>query len=102
MFPFLKYNATRINMDRTIVTLLRITTTQTLQTTLFNNKAFWYSIQINVLHEIYGYLISPTLFINYCCIWVLRRLLTSQVISVAFYIEREKSDKFCSGTLISA
>ena len=29
-------------------------------------------------------------------------LLTSQVISVAFYSEREKSDKFCSETLISA
>ena len=29
-------------------------------------------------------------------------LLTSQVISVAFYSEREKSDKFCSQTLISA
>ena len=28
-------------------------------------------------------------------------LLTSQVISVAFYIEREKSDKFCSEALIS-
>ena len=29
-------------------------------------------------------------------------LLTSQVISVAFYSEREKSDKFCSAGLISA
>ena len=29
-------------------------------------------------------------------------LLTSQVISVAFYREREKSDKFCSEALISA
>ena len=29
-------------------------------------------------------------------------LLTSQVISVAFYNEREKSDKFCSEALISA
>ena len=29
-------------------------------------------------------------------------LLTSQVISVAFYSEREKSDKFCSKALISA
>ena len=29
-------------------------------------------------------------------------LLTSQVISVAFYIEREKSDKFCSEAVISA
>ena len=28
--------------------------------------------------------------------------LTSQVISVAFYIEREKSDKYCSEALISA
>ena len=28
-------------------------------------------------------------------------LLTSQVISVAFFIEREKSDKFCSEALIS-
>ena len=36
------------------------------------------------------------------CSWVLRRSLTSQVISVAFYIEREKSDKFCSDDLISA
>ena len=29
-------------------------------------------------------------------------LLTSQVISVAFYSEREKADKFCSEALISA
>ena len=29
-------------------------------------------------------------------------LLTSRVISVAFYSEREKSDKFCSEALISA
>ena len=29
-------------------------------------------------------------------------LLTSQVISVAFYSEREKSDKFCSEAVISA
>ena len=29
-------------------------------------------------------------------------LLTSQVIGVAFYSEREKSDKFCSQALISA
>ena len=29
-------------------------------------------------------------------------LLTSQVVSVAFYSEREKSDKFCSEALISA
>ena len=29
-------------------------------------------------------------------------LLTSQVISVAFYSEREKSDKFCSEDLILA
>ena len=29
-------------------------------------------------------------------------LLTSQVISVAFYSEREKFDKFCSEALISA
>ena len=29
-------------------------------------------------------------------------LLTSQIISVAFYIEHEKSDKFCSEALISA
>ena len=33
--------------------------------------------------------------------WVLRRSSTSQVISVAFYIECEKSDKFCSEALIS-
>ena len=29
-------------------------------------------------------------------------LVTSQVISIAFYVEREKSDKFCSEALISA
>ena len=29
-------------------------------------------------------------------------LLAAQVISVTFYIEREKSDKFCSEALISA
>ena len=33
---------------------------------------------------------------------VLQRSLTSQVLSVAFYIEREKSEKFCSEALISA
>ena len=36
------------------------------------------------------------------CCWVLQHFLTSQVISVAFYIEREKSDRFHSETLISA
>ena len=35
------------------------------------------------------------------CCWILRRSLTSQVISIAFYSEREKSDKFCSEALIS-
>ena len=34
--------------------------------------------------------------------WVTRRSLTSHVISVAFYIEREKSDKFCSEAQILA
>ena len=34
--------------------------------------------------------------------WGFTTLLTSLVISVAFYIEREKSDKFCSEALISA
>ena len=33
---------------------------------------------------------------------VFTTLLTSQVISVAFYSEREKSDNFCSEALISA
>ena len=33
---------------------------------------------------------------------VSRHFLTSQVISVAFYSEREKSDKFCSEALILA
>ena len=37
-----------------------------------------------------------------CCCWVLRHSLTSQVINVAFYIEREKFDKFCLEALISA
>ena len=37
-----------------------------------------------------------------CCCWVLRRFLTSQVISITFYIERKKCDKFCSEALISA
>ena len=32
----------------------------------------------------------------------LTTLLTSEVISIAFYNEREKSDKFCSEALISA
>ena len=36
-----------------------------------------------------------------CCCWVLRHFLTSQVISVASDIEREKSDKFCSEVLVS-
>ena len=34
--------------------------------------------------------------------WGFTTLLTSQVISVIFYSEREKSDKFCSEVLISA
>ena len=34
--------------------------------------------------------------------WSFTMLLTSQVISVAFYIEHDKSDKFCSEALISA
>ena len=37
-----------------------------------------------------------------CYCWVLRRFLTSQVISVASDIEREKSDKFCWEALILA
>ena len=37
-----------------------------------------------------------------CCSWALWHSLTSQVISIAFYIEREKSDKFCSEALILA
>ena len=40
--------------------------------------------------------------LSFSCSWVLRRSLTSQAISVAFYIEREKSVKLCSETLISA
>ena len=43
---------------------------------------------------------------SYCIVVVVdlgvATLLTSQVISVAFYSERKKSDKFCSETLISA
>ena len=35
-----------------------------------------------------------------CCSWILRCSLTSQVIGVTFYIEREKSNKFCSEVLI--
>ena len=42
------------------------------------------------------------LLTHWICCWVLRCLLTSQVISVAFYIKREKSYKFCSQALISA
>ena len=38
---------------------------------------------------------------QFLCCWVLRHFLTSQVTSVAFYIEREKSDKFSSMALIS-
>ena len=34
--------------------------------------------------------------------WGFTTLLTSQVISVAFYSEHEKPDKFCSEALISA
>ena len=37
-----------------------------------------------------------------CCSWVLQCSLTSQVISVTFYIEHEKSEKFCSEALTSA
>ena len=43
-----------------------------------------------------------SIFDVHCCFWVLRHFLTSQVISVASNIEREKSDKFCSEALISA
>ena len=40
--------------------------------------------------------------VQYMCCWVLRHFLTSQVIGIAFYSEREKSDKFSSEVLISA
>ena len=40
--------------------------------------------------------------LSYCCCWVLRHFETSEVISVASDIEREKTDKFCSLALISA
>ena len=43
-----------------------------------------------------------SIIIRWCCNWVLRRSLTSQVIIVAFYIEHEKSNKFCSEALILA
>ena len=51
------------------------------------------------------------MFCDYCYVncnrfvvvdWGFTMLLTSQVISVAFYSERENSDKFCSEALISA
>ena len=44
----------------------------------------------------------PVISLDCCCTWVLRHYLTSQVISVAFYIEREKSNKFCPEALVSA
>ena len=53
-------------------------------------------IRIRLTHQ---HSLSPK---HSCCNWVLWRSLTSQVISIAFYIEREKSNKFCSEALISA
>ena len=38
----------------------------------------------------------------YCCGLILQCSSTSQVISITFYSEHEKSDKFCSEALISA
>ena len=47
--------------------------------------------------------LSPARYARYCCCSLgFTMLLTSQVISVAFYSEREKSDKFRSEALISA
>ena len=43
-----------------------------------------------------------TLMAMLCYNLVLRHSVTSQVISVAFYIQRQKCDKFCSEALISA
>ena len=44
--------------------------------------------------------VSNSHYLNCCFSWVLWCSLTSQVISITFYIEREKSDKFCSEALI--
>ena len=49
----------------------------------------------------YGQFIKA-LTVSCCCSWVLWRSITSQVISIALYSEREKPDKFCSDALISA
>ena len=62
-------------------------------------------MNVNIVH--FKTFISPITGASYgnalaCCCWVLRRSLTSHVISIAFYIEREKFDKFCSEALISA
>ena len=63
----------------------------TLLSLLLRHRLFTY-VTWRAAHDRYGR----------CCCLVLRHSLTSQVISVAFYIEREKSDKFCSEALISA
>ena len=65
----------------------------------------------SLVHQ--GFHLPPEMVIQWCqvrwarrpgysCCWVLWCSLTSQAISLVFYIEREKSDKFCSESLISA
>ena len=58
----------------------------------------WALVPPATLHHVEG---KNTTLTWICCSWVLRRSLTSQVISVAFYSERENSDKFCAEALIS-
>ena len=55
--------------------------------------AYWHSFYTTVLIQ---YLFPVVVDLDFTT------LLTFQVISVAFYSEREKVDKFCSGALISA
>ena len=61
-------------------------------TDIYNVPMIKYSVII--FHEGYKHLVAVDLGLT--------MILTSQVISVAFYSEREKSDKFCSEDLISA
>ena len=58
---------------------------------------------VNVEEVRQSVLRSPERSVSCCCCgWVFYTFFNSQIISVVFYIEREKYDKFCSEALISA
>ena len=75
-------------------------------TLVHRRRSTWRSIMTHVIggakHDIRPWQCIHLTFGCSSCNWVLRRTSTSQVISVTFYIERERSDKFFSEALISA